>query len=133
MVVGLRKLVRRIKVALQSESTKQWHEVEHDFLGCEYRTVRDRQMLELEAEDELLNKVPVRYVTDLHLHIRGDLEPHVRKSATSRRNLPRNLPNSFVNKEYIVWCRGHGFSMASPSLTLALCDGAIVRGDSCAW
>lgn len=50
----------QIKVALQSESTKQWHEVEHDFLGCEYRTVRDRQMLELEAEDELLNKVPVR-------------------------------------------------------------------------
>ncbi|KAL4078663.1 ELMO/CED-12 family-domain-containing protein [Scleroderma yunnanense] len=50
----------QIKVALQQESVKPWHEVEHDFLACEYRAVRDRQMQELEAEDDLLSKVPVR-------------------------------------------------------------------------
>lgn len=50
----------RIKVALKDESTKPWHEVEHDFLEVQYREVRDRQMLELELEDELLNKPPVR-------------------------------------------------------------------------
>ena len=36
--------------------------LEQDFLECEYRAVRDRQMQELEAEDDLLSKVPVRYV-----------------------------------------------------------------------
>jgi hypothetical protein len=41
---------------------RAWHEVEEDFLECEYRAVRDRQMKELEMEDDLLNKVPVRYV-----------------------------------------------------------------------
>ncbi|KAI6041249.1 ELMO/CED-12 family-domain-containing protein [Pisolithus marmoratus] len=50
----------QIKVALQHESTQPWHEVEHDFLECEYRAVRDRQMQELEAGDDLLSKVPVR-------------------------------------------------------------------------
>ncbi|OAX43979.1 hypothetical protein K503DRAFT_679972 [Rhizopogon vinicolor AM-OR11-026] len=50
----------QVKVALQSENVKPWHEVEHDFLDCEYRAVRDRQMQELEAEDDLLSKVPVR-------------------------------------------------------------------------
>ncbi|KAI6164641.1 ELMO/CED-12 family-domain-containing protein [Pisolithus thermaeus] len=49
-----------IKVALQQESARPWHEVEHDFLECEYRAVRDRQMQELEAGDDLLSKVPVR-------------------------------------------------------------------------
>jgi engulfment/cell motility protein 1 len=50
----------QVKVALQRENTKPWHEVERDFLDCEYRAVRDRQMQELEAEDDLLSKVPVR-------------------------------------------------------------------------
>lgn len=50
----------QIKVALERESVKPWHEVERDFLECEYRAVRDRQMQELEAEDDLLSKVPVR-------------------------------------------------------------------------
>lgn len=47
-------------MALQNEYVKPWHEVEHNFLDCEYRAVRDRQMQELEAEDDLLSKVPVR-------------------------------------------------------------------------
>lgn len=54
-------LVRsQVKVALRSENVRPWHEVEHDFIDCEYRAVRDRQMKELELEDDLLSKVPVR-------------------------------------------------------------------------
>jgi len=54
-------LVRsQVKVALRSENVRAWHEVEYDFLECEYRSVRDRQMKELELEDDLLSKVPVR-------------------------------------------------------------------------
>jgi engulfment/cell motility protein 1 len=49
----------QVKVALQGEN-KPWHTLEQDFLECEYRAVRDRQMQELEAEDDLLSKVPVR-------------------------------------------------------------------------
>ena len=51
----------RIKVALRDENTRSWNEVERDFLDSEYRAVRDRQMKELELEDDLLSKVPVRY------------------------------------------------------------------------
>lgn len=51
---------RRVKVALRTENARVWHEVEHDFLESEYRSVRDRQMKELELEDDLLSKVPVR-------------------------------------------------------------------------
>ncbi|KAG9313017.1 ELMO/CED-12 family-domain-containing protein [Chiua virens] len=50
----------QVKVALQRENTKPWHTLEQEFLECEYRAVRDRQMQELEAEDDVLNKVPVR-------------------------------------------------------------------------
>ena len=56
--------VLRVKVALRRENERPWHEVEHDFLESEYRAVRDRQMSELELEDDSLNKVPVRYVTN---------------------------------------------------------------------
>jgi engulfment/cell motility protein 1 len=59
----------RVKVAVRNENSREWHEVEHDFLDCQYRAVRDRQMKELELEDDLLNKVPVRYVTAGFLHI----------------------------------------------------------------
>lgn len=52
----------RVKVALRQEDARAWHEVERDFLESEYRAVRDRQMEELENEDDLLSKVPVRYV-----------------------------------------------------------------------
>ncbi|KIM26137.1 hypothetical protein M408DRAFT_330723 [Serendipita vermifera MAFF 305830] len=50
----------QVKAALQSETERPWHEVEQDFLESEYRAVRDRQMKELELEDDLLTKVPVR-------------------------------------------------------------------------
>lgn len=49
-----------MKVALREETSRAWHEVEHDFLESEYRAARDRQMKELENEDDLLSKVPVR-------------------------------------------------------------------------
>ena len=44
------------------ENVRSWQEVEHEFIECEYRAVRDRQMKELELEDDLLSKVPVRWV-----------------------------------------------------------------------
>ncbi|KAF7356574.1 hypothetical protein MVEN_00991100 [Mycena venus] len=54
-------LVRsQAKVALRSENVRPWHEVEHDFRECEYRSVRERQMKELEQDDDLLSKIPVR-------------------------------------------------------------------------
>ncbi|KAJ3524471.1 hypothetical protein NMY22_g10982 [Coprinellus aureogranulatus] len=53
-------LVRsQIKASLKNEHVRQWHEVEKDF-NSEYQKVRDRQMLELELEDKILTKVPVR-------------------------------------------------------------------------
>lgn len=53
-------IMGRINVALRDESARPLHEVEQDFVDCEYRAVRDRQMKELEEEDDSLNKVPVR-------------------------------------------------------------------------
>ncbi|KAI0046206.1 hypothetical protein FA95DRAFT_1670994 [Auriscalpium vulgare] len=54
-------LVRsQVKVALRQENVRPWHEMEQDFIDCEYRAVRDRQMKELEEEDDLLSKIPVR-------------------------------------------------------------------------
>ncbi|TCD69623.1 hypothetical protein EIP91_006848 [Steccherinum ochraceum] len=50
----------QVKVALRKENVRPWHEVEAEFLECEYRAVRDRQMQELEAEDDVMSKVPVR-------------------------------------------------------------------------
>ena len=52
--------LQRVKVALRRENVRPWHEVEQDFIDCEYRAVRDRQMKELELEDDLLSKIPVR-------------------------------------------------------------------------
>jgi engulfment and cell motility protein 1 len=55
-------LVRsQIKLALRNESTRPWHEMEQDFGEVEYRAVRSRQMKELEEEDDLLSKVPIRF------------------------------------------------------------------------
>ena len=50
----------RVKVALKRENIRPWHEVEQEFLECEYRAVRDRQMKELEMEDDIMSKVPIR-------------------------------------------------------------------------
>ncbi|KAI0091646.1 ELMO/CED-12 family-domain-containing protein [Irpex rosettiformis] len=54
-------LVRsQVKVALRKENVRAWHEVEADFNEVEYRAVRDRQMRELEKEDDVMSKAPVR-------------------------------------------------------------------------
>ncbi|KAH9926950.1 ELMO/CED-12 family-domain-containing protein [Fomitopsis serialis] len=50
----------QVKVALRRENERPWHEVEQDFLESEYRAVRDRQMKELEMEDDIMAKVPMR-------------------------------------------------------------------------
>ncbi|KAF9482537.1 hypothetical protein BDN70DRAFT_874883 [Pholiota conissans] len=50
----------QVKLALRKESTREWHELEADFLESDYRDVRDRQMKQLELEDDLLSKIPVR-------------------------------------------------------------------------
>ena len=54
--------VRRVKAALKRENVRAWHEVEEEFNDVEYRKVRDRQMRELEMEDDVMGKLPVRYV-----------------------------------------------------------------------
>lgn len=51
----------RIEVALRKENVRPWHEVEYDFLECEYRAVRDRQMRELEMEDDVMSRIAIRY------------------------------------------------------------------------
>jgi hypothetical protein len=53
--------ILRVVVALRRENVRPWHEVEQDFLESDYQAVRDRQMKELEEEDDLLSKIPVRY------------------------------------------------------------------------
>ena len=64
-------------------------------------------MQELEAEDDLLSKVPVRYVHGRWL-FQPHLSPCVRNSGISRRNLHGSLLNSFANKGYIASFRVHG-------------------------
>ena len=56
----------RVGVALRRENVRPWHEVEQDFLESDYQAVRERQMKELEEEDDLLSKVPVRLVAIFH-------------------------------------------------------------------
>ncbi|THG99143.1 hypothetical protein EW026_g3135 [Hermanssonia centrifuga] len=54
-------LVRsQMKTALRKENVRAWHEVEREFNETEYRAARDRQMRELEMEDDVMSKVPVR-------------------------------------------------------------------------
>ncbi|PWN49241.1 hypothetical protein IE53DRAFT_155849 [Violaceomyces palustris] len=54
-------LVRsQVKEALKDENTKTWFEIERDFLDSEYRTARDRQMKELEVEDDYSSKASIR-------------------------------------------------------------------------
>lgn len=54
-----------MKVALKRENIRPWHEVEQEFLESEYRAVRDRQMQELEMEDDIMSKIPIRCVSTL--------------------------------------------------------------------
>jgi len=49
-----------VKVALRQEHLRPWHEMVQDLSESEYRGVRDRQMKELEDEDDLPSKIPVR-------------------------------------------------------------------------
>ncbi|EPQ28461.1 uncharacterized protein PFL1_03764 [Pseudozyma flocculosa PF-1] len=54
-------LVRsQVAHSLHDESTKGWYDVERDFLESEYRTVRDRQMKELETEDDFSSRASIR-------------------------------------------------------------------------
>ncbi|GAA5988208.1 hypothetical protein JCM11641_001613 [Rhodosporidiobolus odoratus] len=39
---------------------KSWSKVRQDFLSADYRTVRERQVREMEIEDDILSKAPVR-------------------------------------------------------------------------
>ena len=57
----------RIAVALRRENVRPWHEVEFDFLECEYRAVRDRQMQELEQEDDIMSRVAIRCVSPFYV------------------------------------------------------------------
>ncbi|KAN0062511.1 hypothetical protein ACQY0O_005042 [Thecaphora frezii] len=54
-------LVRsQVAEALRDEGGKGWYDVERDFLDSEYRTVRDRQMKELEVEDDFSSRASIR-------------------------------------------------------------------------
>ncbi|TXT13206.1 hypothetical protein VHUM_01607 [Vanrija humicola] len=50
-------LVRsQVRVSLADEHTKSWINLEHDFLGAEYRNIRDRQMEMIDKEDGILER-----------------------------------------------------------------------------
>ena len=54
-------LVRsQAKEALRDEASRSWFDVQSDFLESDYRIVRDRQMRELEVEDDFTSKASVR-------------------------------------------------------------------------
>ena len=100
-----------MKVALRLESSRQWHEVEQDFMEAEYRAVRDRQMKELEDEDDLMSKVPVRYVLRPLIGVLGadaDDRTAFYSLGTCARNCTRNLTSSFGNSGYSVFCKVPG-------------------------
>jgi hypothetical protein len=84
--------MNRVKVALRDETDKPWHEVEQQFLESEYRAVRDRQMKELELEDDLLNKVPVRFV-----HLLSQKYSLISFIEIYAPNFTRSRTNSFDN------------------------------------
>lgn len=60
LLTSAKWLGNRVKVGLRSENVRPWADVERDFNESEYRAVRERQMKELELEDDLLSKAPVR-------------------------------------------------------------------------
>ncbi|KAE8207041.1 hypothetical protein CF335_g1434 [Tilletia laevis] len=54
-------LVRsQIKESLRKEGSKSWLDLERDFLESDYRNVRDRQMREIEVDDDFSSKGPIR-------------------------------------------------------------------------
>ncbi|PWN21975.1 hypothetical protein BCV69DRAFT_298172 [Microstroma glucosiphilum] len=50
----------QVKVTLVDEATKSWLDIEKSFVESEYSAVRDRQMRELELEDDLENNSSVQ-------------------------------------------------------------------------
>ncbi|KAK8844114.1 hypothetical protein IAR55_006908 [Kwoniella newhampshirensis] len=54
-------LVRsQIRLSLADEGNKTWLHLEQDFLGTDYRTIRDRQMELLEKEDGMMSRPAIR-------------------------------------------------------------------------
>ena len=51
----------RIKFVLADVGPKPWHEIESLFMDAHYADVRDRFMLELEMQDEMLSRPSVKY------------------------------------------------------------------------
>ncbi|KXN92416.1 Engulfment and cell motility protein 1 [Leucoagaricus sp. SymC.cos] len=102
-------LVRsQVKVALRSESVRPWHEVEHEFNESEYRAVRDRQMKELELEDDLLNKVPVRNLRaklykESYEFVRQQRIQCLLQGAWFVIALPQNAPREVVRRPTRPW------------------------------
>lgn len=92
-------------MALRRENERPWHEVEQDFLECEYRAVRDRQMKELEMEDDIMAKVPMRYVS----HVCAlTYAPERAFAATSERSSTRSPQSSCGSSGCIACWREHG-------------------------
>lgn len=50
----------QVKEALSDEGAKSWFDVESSFLESEYRSVRERQMKELQVEDDFASRASIR-------------------------------------------------------------------------
>lgn len=90
-----------MKTALRKENVRSWHEVESDFLECEYRAVRDRQMQELEKEDDVMSKVPIRFVVESLLSY---VYTHPSITETFEPNCTKSHSNLCDNNGFIVCC-----------------------------
>ncbi|XP_006461824.1 hypothetical protein AGABI2DRAFT_71274 [Agaricus bisporus var. bisporus H97] len=98
----------QVKVALRSESVRPWREVEQEFNQSDYRAVRDRQMKELELEDDLLNKVPVRNLRaklykESYEFVRQQRIQCLLQGAWFVIALPQNAPREVVRRPKRPW------------------------------
>ncbi|GAA5950878.1 hypothetical protein JCM21900_000360 [Sporobolomyces salmonicolor] len=50
----------QVAFVLTGDADKTWAKIRQGFLNADYKTVRDRQMREMEIEDDVLSKAPVR-------------------------------------------------------------------------
>ncbi|GAA5889682.1 hypothetical protein JCM5296_002430 [Sporobolomyces johnsonii] len=50
----------QVAYVLTGSADKTWAKIRQGFLNADYKTVRDRQMREMEIEDDVLSKAPVR-------------------------------------------------------------------------
>lgn len=104
--------------------------MECEFNESEYRAVRDRQMKELELEDDLLNKVPVRYV--LQKFSREVIIFETRKSGISALSCIKNHTNLSDNNVYNASFKVPGLLLLCPRIRRG--KSSVVRadpGDSC--